>query len=232
MLRDGDFAVEITIFEDGVPPEFHVYAYSGDKPLPPSNVQLQVTLGRLGGGETAFSFTPAGEYLKGDGVVIEPHSFDVSVVATHAGKQHRWTYESYEGRTTITQAQADAGGVKVEPAGPARIDDVVTLAGRVELQPQGKAEVRAWYPGRIITMTKVIGERVRKGETIATVTSSESLQTYPIPAPISASSWSVAPMLATLPAETPSTSSPTQPRFMPSSTSTRAMRNACAPASP
>jgi cobalt-zinc-cadmium efflux system membrane fusion protein len=27
MLRDGDFAVEITIFETGVPPEFHVYAY-------------------------------------------------------------------------------------------------------------------------------------------------------------------------------------------------------------
>ena len=184
MLRDGDFAIEITIFEDGVPPEFHAYAYSGDKPLPPSEVQLQVTLGRLGGEETAFSFTSAGDYLKGDGVVIEPHSFDVSVVATHAGKQHKWTYESYEGRTSITQAQADAGGVKVEPAGPARIDDVVTLAGRVELQPQGKAEVRAWYPGRIITMTKVIGERVRKGETVATVTSSESLQTYAIPAPI------------------------------------------------
>ena len=32
MLRDGDFAVEITIFEDGVDPEFHVYPYRGDKP--------------------------------------------------------------------------------------------------------------------------------------------------------------------------------------------------------
>jgi cobalt-zinc-cadmium efflux system membrane fusion protein len=185
MLRDGDLAIEMTIFEDGVPPEFRVYAYKADKPVPPSDVELQVTLGRLGGEATTFNFAPVDDYLKGDGVVIEPHSFDVTVTATLAGKQHQWTYASYEGRTTIVQAQADAAGVKVAPAGPATIDDVVTLSGRVELQPQGKADVRAWYPGRIMTMTKVIGERVRKGETVATVTSSESLQTYSIPAPIS-----------------------------------------------
>ena len=26
MLRDGNFALEVTIFEDGVPPEYRVYA--------------------------------------------------------------------------------------------------------------------------------------------------------------------------------------------------------------
>jgi cobalt-zinc-cadmium efflux system membrane fusion protein len=61
----------------------------------------------------------------------------------------------------------------------------VSLTGRVELLPEGRAEVRAWYPGRIVTMTRSIGERVAKGETLATVRSSESLQTYAIPAPIS-----------------------------------------------
>ena len=35
MLRDGDFALEMTIFEDGVEPEFHVYLYRKDKPLAP-----------------------------------------------------------------------------------------------------------------------------------------------------------------------------------------------------
>lgn len=185
MLRDGDFAVEMTIFEDGVPPEFHVYAYENDKPIPPSQVQLGVTLGRLGGETNSFRFAAVDDYLKGDGVVSEPHSFDVQVEATFEGKRHRWTYASYEGRTTIEQEQADAAGVKVEPAGPAKIDDIVKLSGRVELQPQGKAEIRAWYPGRIVTMTKVIGDRVRRGETLASVTSSDSLQTYAIPAPIS-----------------------------------------------
>lgn len=185
MLREGDFAIEMTIFEDGVPPEFHVYAYKGDKSAPPSDVGLSVELVRLGGATTSFEFTQVDDYLRGNSTVIEPHSFDVKVTAAHGGKQHSWAYASYEGRTTIEQAQADAAGVKVEPAGPAEIADIVSISGRVELQPQGKAEVRAWYPGRIMSMSKVIGEQVRKGETIATVTSSESLQTYAIPAPIS-----------------------------------------------
>src|SRR3546814_9021350 len=33
MLRDGDFAVEVTIFKDGVDPEFPVYAYRNDKQI-------------------------------------------------------------------------------------------------------------------------------------------------------------------------------------------------------
>ena len=185
MLRDGDFAVEMTIFEDGVPPEFHVYAYEKGKSLPPSEVKLAVELTRLGSKVDTFTFTPRQDFLVGNGVVHEPHSFDVKVMATRAGKTSTWSYQSYEGRTTIVAEQAEAAGVKVEPAGPAAIEEMVLLTGRVELQPEGRAEVRAWYPGRIVSMTRTIGERVTKGETLATVTSSESLQTYALPAPIS-----------------------------------------------
>lgn len=185
MLRDGPFAVEMTIFEDGVDPEFHVYAYENDKPLPPNEVQLTVELLRLGNKVDTFAFAPREDYLLGDGVVTEPHSFQVKVGATRAGKASEWTYDSFEGRTTIAREQAEAAGVKVEPAGPASIEQIVALTGRIELQPEGRAEVRAWYPGRIVTMTRSIGDRVEKGQTLATVTSSESLQTYVIPAPIS-----------------------------------------------
>lgn len=185
MLRDKDFAVEITIFEDGVEPQFRVYAYTKDKPVAPAQVQLSMALKRLGGRIDKFTFRPEGDYLVGDGVVVEPHSFDVTVQAVHAGAAHNWAYESYEGRTTIAAAQADAAGIKVEPAGPAKFEETVALSGRVELQPQGRADVTAWYPGRIVTMTKAIGDKVKKGELLARVTSSDSLQTYSIPAPIS-----------------------------------------------
>ena len=185
MLREGDFALEITIFEDGVEPEFRVFPYLKDKPIAPGETNLTMELARLDGQVDKFSFTPVGDYLLGGGVVHEPHSFDVKVSATHAGATHQWSYASYEGRTTFEREQADAAAVKVEAAGPAEIAETISMSGRVELQPQGRGEVRAWYPGRIVTMTKSIGERVRKGETIASVTSAESLQTYSIPAPIS-----------------------------------------------
>ncbi len=185
MLREGDFALEITIFETGVEPQFRVFAYRNNEPLPPAEVQLAMALTRLGGQVDRFAFTPEADYLKGDGVVEEPHSFDVAVRATYGGATHEWAYESYEGRTTIAAAQAEAAGVRSEVVGPATIEETIALSGRVELQPQGRADIVAWYPGRIVSMTKEIGERVTRGETIARVTSRESLQTYAIPAPIS-----------------------------------------------
>jgi cobalt-zinc-cadmium efflux system membrane fusion protein len=184
MLRDGEFAIEMTIFEDGVPPEFHIYAYRNDQPVDPREVQLSVALTRLGGAVDQFQFAPEADYLKGAGVVTEPHSFDVAVRAVYDGATHEWAYDSYEGRTTIGAAQAEAAGIRVEAAGPATLEETIALSGRVELQPQGRAEITAWYPGRIVGMNRAIGERVRRGETLASVTSSESLQTYAIPSPI------------------------------------------------
>ena len=81
MLRDGDFALEMTIFEDGVPPEFHVYAYRKDKPLDPKQAQVSVELTRLGGKVDRFAFAPVEDYQRGGGVVHEPHSFDVKITA-------------------------------------------------------------------------------------------------------------------------------------------------------
>ncbi len=185
MLRDGDVAIEMTIFEDGVDPEFHVYAYRNDKPLDPKTVQLTVELTRLGNKVDRFAFAPAEDYLRGNGVVIEPHSFDVLVRAVIDGKTHAWRYASYEGRTTITADAAKAGGVKTLIAGPADISELIDLSGRVEVTPEGKAEVRAVYPGRIVSMSVELGTRVRKGQVIARVESSYSLQTYNVTAPIS-----------------------------------------------
>jgi cobalt-zinc-cadmium efflux system membrane fusion protein len=58
MLRDGDFAIEMTIFEDGVPPEFHIYAYRNDQPVDPREVQLIVALTRLGGAGRSVPSSP------------------------------------------------------------------------------------------------------------------------------------------------------------------------------
>lgn len=185
MLRDGDFAVEMTIFEEGVEPEFHVYAYRGDKPVAPSQVQLRVELTRLGGRVDRFAFTPREDYLLGNGVVREPHSFDVKVTAVEGGRTHSWSYASYEGRTTISAQAARTGGVRSERAGPATIAELIDMAGRVEITPEGKADVRARLPGQIVWMSGQLGQAVRRGQTLLRVESSHSLQVYPVTAPIS-----------------------------------------------
>lgn len=185
MLRDSDFAIEMTIFEDGVEPEFHVYAYRDDKPVAPRDVQLSVELTRLGGRIDRFAFSPREDYLLGSGVVHEPHSFDVKVQAVEGGRTHSWSYASYEGRTTIAAQAAQAGGVKSERAGPVTMSELIDMAGRVEITPEGKADVRARLAGQIVWMTGQLGQNVRKGQPLLRVESSHSLQTYAVPAPIS-----------------------------------------------
>lgn len=185
LLRAGDLSVEITIAEDGQEPEFHVYPFLNNAPLDPARIQVNIKLIRLGDRMDTFDFKPDGNFLKGDGIVKEPHSFDVFVDATYEGKSHSWTYASYEGRTSISAAAAEQGGVKVETAGPALIKEVIDLPGRITLQPPGRADVRAWYPGRIIEINKNIGDPVVKGEVLVRIEASDTLRTYQITAPIS-----------------------------------------------
>ncbi|PTQ12708.1 HlyD family secretion protein [Sphingomonas oleivorans] len=184
MLRDGDFALEITIFEDGVPPEFHVYAYRGDKPVAPAGIDLAIILKRLDGEVNRFAFRPEEDYLRGQARVIEPHSFDVEVIANEGGKRHQWRYASYEGRTTISAPAARAAGISIERAGPATIGETIELVGRVELDPAATAEVGAKYPGRVVSVARNVGDRVARGTLLARIESSESLQTYSVFAPI------------------------------------------------
>ena len=185
LLEDGKFALEVTIFETGVDPQYRVYPTLDGKPVDPSAVDLTVKLSRLGGKQDTFRFAPEADYLKGDGIVTEPHSFDVAVSASHAGKTHSWAYESYEGRTTIADAVAAEAGVLTEPAGPALIRERVSLSGTVQLTPSATAEVRAVYPGRVLRVTRTVGDLVNKGDTLAEVESSSSLQSYSVRAPIS-----------------------------------------------
>ena len=51
------------------------------------------------------------EYLLGQGIVEEPHSFDVTVIAQMAGRRHEWTYSQIEGKVRpgpdqVARAQA------------------------------------------------------------------------------------------------------------------------------
>ena len=185
MLRDGNFAIEVTVFEDGVPPEYRLYAYRDNKPVAPGEVQASVTIRRLDGEVTTFSFRPEEDYLRGSATLVEPHSFDVEATATEGGRRHQWKFPSYEGRTSMPAAAARAAGLQIENAGPAEIGESLELVGRVELDPAATAEVGAKFPGRVVSATLNVGDRVRRGQVLARVESNESMQIYSVTAPIS-----------------------------------------------
>jgi cobalt-zinc-cadmium efflux system membrane fusion protein len=184
MLREGNFALEMTVFEDGIPPEYRLFAYRDDKPLPPGDIRASVTIRRLDGEVTTFGFRPEQDYLRGNGTLIEPHSFDVAVTAIEGGRRHQWRFPSYEGRTTITAEAARAAGIETVAAGPAEVSELLEVVGRVELDPSASADVGAKYPGPVMAVFRNVGDRVSRGTLLARVESSYSLQTYSVFSPI------------------------------------------------
>lgn len=183
LLEDGPFALEMTIFETGVPPQYRVYPYQDGEPIDPASLELTVRLHRLGDIIDTFNFTPRQDYLMGDGVVTEPHSFEVEAQARFEGKIYSWRYDSFEGRTFIPDDVAAEAGVMVETAGPAIVQDVLRLSGEVTLAPSATSSVRATYPGPVRSVSANVGDTIQRGQALARIESSSSLQEYTVTAP-------------------------------------------------
>jgi len=185
MLRDGDFELELAIFETGVPPEYRAWATVGNVPIDPDEINLNVQLTRLGGIVDDIDFVPTGEALRGDMVIYEPHSFSVSVTATHNGATHRWSYDSFEGRTMIEPAVVQALGIETEIAGPAIIEEQISVYGQIVTNTDNIAQVKARFDGIIESISFSLGDYVNAGETLATIESNQSLTTFNLISPIS-----------------------------------------------
>jgi cobalt-zinc-cadmium efflux system membrane fusion protein len=184
LLVDGEFVLELAIVEAGIPPEFRAWATLAGRELEPEEVELEVEVSRLGGVVERVGFAPAGDYLRGDQTVYEPHSFDVSVEAEHAGRTHRYAYESHEGRTVIPAEAARAAGIETAIAGPGTIVETIMLYGSIAPDPTRVREVGARFEGLIRDVHAEIGDTVTAGQRLATVEADESLQGYAVTAPI------------------------------------------------
>jgi len=185
ILRDGDFALELSIFETGVPPEFRAWATKGGNILSPDDLSLKVNLTRLGNKIDNINFKPQGDALRGDMEIYEPHSFLVEIIAEHQGKTHTWKYDNFEGRTKIEDAVADALEIKTAVASSVVIDKTLSAYGQITEDPENVRQVSARFDGVIKRVFPSIGDKIKKGQKLATVESNESLKVYAIKAPIS-----------------------------------------------
>jgi len=184
LLKDEDFAVELSIFETGVPPEFRVWVTDKGLPVRPADVSLTVTLTRLGGIEDNIKFAPQNDFLRGDTVIYEPHSFVVTINAEYQGKSYRWQYDNFEGRVKIESAVAEALGIATSVAGPAVLKETIAVYGRLTTHPEYTRDITARFEGTIKVVNVGLGQSVKKGQPLVTIESNESLKPYTILAPI------------------------------------------------
>src|SRR3972149_6156147 len=173
LLSEDDFQVEITIYERGVPPQFRVYVFDKGKAVDLDEIKLTIELHRLGGRVEVIHFRREGEYLCGDKVVEEPHSFDVKVLAEWKGKTYRWEYSQIEGRVELTPEAVQSAGIVIETAGPVQMKTVLELPGEIELNADKVVHVVPKVSGVVTEVHKNLGDTVKHDEVITVLDSRE-----------------------------------------------------------
>jgi cobalt-zinc-cadmium efflux system membrane fusion protein len=174
LLSADGLQLEVTIYETGVDPHFRIYPYDGSlAPLPPSEVTLTVELHRLGNRIDRVAFVPEAGYLLGQGIVEEPHSFDVTVVAQHRGRTFDWSFSSIEGKVQLSDAALASTGITIAAIGPRDITSVLELTGQIVADDTRVAHVVPRLAGVAVTVARQTGDTVRRGDVLAVIHSRE-----------------------------------------------------------
>ncbi len=169
-VADG-YGLELTIFEQGVEPQFRIYTYQNGKPADPELTKATITLEQLGATPQIFNFKRENDYLLGDAVVEEPHSFTAKIAAQSGGKAYSFEFEQVEARVTMTDAQLKSNGVQIATAGPARIKTALQLIGEIRLNEDRTVHIVPRLSGVVESVSASAGDKVRKGQVIAVLSS-------------------------------------------------------------
>lgn len=171
LFTEQGFQVEVKIFEDGIPPQFRVYVTSGE-PVDLNEVGLNIVLKRLDRVDT-IGFKPSGDYLLGDQVVAEPHSFDMTINAQWKGRNFKWQLSQIEGRAEFSPEAIQNAGLVFKKAGPETLVTTIRLPGEIGLNEEKVVHIVPRLDGVVKKVFKDLGDEVSTGEIIAILESRE-----------------------------------------------------------
>jgi len=171
LFTQNGYGIEITIFEKGVEPEFRVYTYKNGKPLDPMTSKVTITLDRLGRKPQKITFVKQNDYLKGNAVAEEPHSFKATVDAQFGNKPYSFSYEQIEARVSLSDQQIEQGGIEMLTSGPARIKSTLQLIGHISFNEDRVVYVVPRLAGMVESVGANAGDPVRKGDILAVISS-------------------------------------------------------------
>ncbi len=194
VFRAGHVIVELSIIEDSTEPQYRAWITEEGEAIT-EDANLSVQISRLGGEQTSFEFSPVNikgnnsadenGYWQGNGIVEEPHSFDVTVTLNHEGKTHTWDFDSHEGRVEIKDKIAQKAGITTQAVGAGEINQTLTVYGKAVADTSKISHIEARFPGIIKRVNVAIGDKVKKGQVLAVIESNESLNRYSVTAPFS-----------------------------------------------
>jgi cobalt-zinc-cadmium efflux system membrane fusion protein len=90
----------------------------------------------------------------------------------------------HHGEIKLSAEKIKAARIGLAQVGPASIRETLPLYGVIAPNAERVREVAARFPGVIRTVGKKVGDAVRQGESLASIESNESLQSYAVASPL------------------------------------------------
>ncbi len=175
LYRDGDFSAEVKIFEEGVEPHLRVYGYFKDKPLKPNEINANIFIKRLDAEQT-ITFKPESDYLIGNEIVYEPHSFLMVINVDYQGKKHSWKWDTKEGRVTMLDSSIKSSGLELLKVEPMMFENALELKGELKFPDNFESFITPKASGTLVKTYSTIGDKVSQGDLLATVQSQELIR--------------------------------------------------------
>ena len=173
LFSKNDLQVEVKIYEKGVPPQFRVYVTDSlGKNIALQEVSLNIHLHRLDRIDK-INFKPSGDYLLGDKIVVEPHSFDVKITAQWKEQIYEWEFSQIEARAELSEEAIANAGITLATAGPAKLKRILRLTGEIGLNEERVVHIVPRLDGVVKKVFRDLGDRVMKGEVLAVLESRE-----------------------------------------------------------
>jgi membrane fusion protein, heavy metal efflux system len=174
LFRDGQFALEVKIFETGVDPQLRLYAYDQNKPISPNQFSANVVVKRLDAQEQ-LNFKPEADYLLADQVIYEPHSFEMFIKASYASKTHDLKWTQFEGRLKLADASIKSSGLELLKVTTHPFQGQLEVAGEVQIPMDKQVAVVARTAGVVVKVNKSLGSTVQAGDVLAVLESRDLL---------------------------------------------------------
>ncbi|WP_345418511.1 efflux RND transporter periplasmic adaptor subunit [Halioxenophilus aromaticivorans] len=99
----------------------------------------------------------------------------------HPASDH---HNQHQPTVTLKNTVAEHQGIALAQAASGSINQQVTLYGQLQSGPEQISHVRARFTGLIKSVLLTVGNTVKKGDLLANIESNDSLQNYPLLAPI------------------------------------------------
>src|SRR5690606_19145841 len=173
LFTEGNFSVELKLVEAGGEARYQAWLYRDGKPLPATAATLSATLTRPSGVKDEVKFVPAGDVLKSDTAIGEPHVFEGTLAVQTPEEPYLFTFAQAEGKIPLSEAQLATSAITVGTAGPAQVNTNLQLPGEIHFNQDRTAAIVPRVTGIVEKVSVDLGQQVKRGQVLATIASAE-----------------------------------------------------------